>query len=239
MRGDDLNPSLEDTDPQETGVPPLPVTASDPAAVRTADLFQKWVNKAREALKDEPKANGLTLRGFATDPQLPKFKDAYGLRAACIAVYPMYKGVSKLVGMDVISFEGDQPADEFAAARGIWDEYDYVFIHIKKTDSMGEDGNFEGKVQIIESVDRALPALLELKPDVLMITGDHGTPSKMKYHSWHPVPFLLWAPATHLPDAQTQFGERACMQGGLGAFLAQEAMSMALAHARRLEKYGA
>ncbi|MBC8504106.1 MAG: 2,3-bisphosphoglycerate-independent phosphoglycerate mutase [Chloroflexi bacterium] len=239
MRGEDLQPHLNDTDPQRTGAAPLTIQAQQTSAERAAELFNQFVAKARQVLADEPQANGITLRGFATDPQLQTYQDAYGLRAACVAVYPMYRGVSKLVGMDVIQFDGEYPEDEFAAVKKVWDDYDFFFIHIKKTDSMGEDGNFEGKAEIIESVDQALPELLALNPDVLLITGDHSTPAKMKSHSWHPVPFLLWAPATHLPDSQTQFGERACAQGGLGTFPAVDTMSLALAHAGRLNKYGA
>jgi 2,3-bisphosphoglycerate-independent phosphoglycerate mutase len=197
------------------------------------------VEKAKEALADQDKANGMTLRGFATEPGLPKYNDAYGLTAACVAVYPMYRGVAKLVGMDIVEFDGDHPKDEFAAIKQVWDDYDFIFCHIKKTDSMGEDGNFDGKVGIIEGVDQALPDLLALKPDVLMITGDHSTPARMKSHSWHPVPFLMWAPETHMPDVHTSFGERNCLMGGLGIFPAYETMSLALAHAGRLGKYGA
>jgi 2,3-bisphosphoglycerate-independent phosphoglycerate mutase len=239
MRGEGLHPGLNDTDPQETGKAPLRVAAEEPAAERTASLFNNFIDRAHELLAGEPQANGITLRGFSTEPGLPNYLDSYGLRAACVAVYPMYKGVSKLVGMDVIDFRGETPADEFAAAARIWNDYDFLFIHIKKTDSMGEDGNFDGKIAVIESVDAALPELMKLAPDVLIVTGDHSTPSKLRYHSWHPVPFLLWAPATHLTDTQTVFGERACAQGGLGIFLAQEAMKLALAHALRLNKYGA
>jgi 2,3-bisphosphoglycerate-independent phosphoglycerate mutase len=161
------------------------------------------------------------------------------LKAACVAVYPMYRGVSKLVGMDVIDFEGEYPLDEFNAVKRIWNDYDFFFIHIKKTDSMGEDGNFAGKLQVIESVDQALPVLEGLNPDVLMITGDHSTPTSMRTHSWHPVPFLLWANKNLLPDDQVVFGERACGRGGLGTFPALDTMSLALAHAGRLIKYGA
>lgn len=237
--GERLDADLTDTDPQATGKAPLPVVANRPTAERTAQLFNQWVGEVHRILADEPKANGVTLRGFATDPGLPSYKDMYGLRAACVAVYPMYKGVSQLVGMDVIKFDGETPADEFAAVSRIWNDYDFVFIHIKKTDSMGEDGNFAGKVKVIENVDEALPALINLKPDVLMVTGDHSTPARLRTHSWHPVPFLLWAPASHRPDLQVSFGERACARGGLGTFLAQEAMSLALAHALRMNKYGA
>ncbi len=239
MRGEGLHPHLTDTDPQVTGKAPLPIRALEPAAQRTAELFTQWVVAAQKVLADQPKANGVTLRGFATDPGLPSYSDVYGLKAACVAVYPMYRGVSKLVGMDVIRFEGDTPKDEFGAVKNIWDQYDFIFVHIKKTDSMGEDGNFPGKVKIIESVDAALPDLLELHPDVLMITGDHSTPARMKSHSWHPVPFLLWAPATHMSDMETKFGERACARGGLGTFPAVDTMPLALAHAGRLNKFGA
>jgi 2,3-bisphosphoglycerate-independent phosphoglycerate mutase len=239
MRGDDLHPEIDDTDPQMTGVKPDPAKALEPQAQRTAKLFQTWIEEARQVLKDQPKANGFTMRGFSTDPKLPKFEDVYGLEAACIAVYPMYKGVSKLVGMKIYDFQGDQPEDEFREVARLWDEHNFFFVHIKKTDSMGEDGNFDGKAKIIESVDAALPALLELQPDVLAVTGDHSTPSRMRQHSWHPVPFLLWAPDTIRTDAATAFGETACASGGLGTFHATEAMPMMLAHANRLEKFGA
>ncbi len=239
MRGADLAPEIRDTDPQQTGVPPLPAVASSPEAKRAASLYNEWILRARQVLEGEPKANGLTLRGFATHPGLVSYQDAYGLKAACVAVYPMYKGVSRLVGMEVIEFDGDAPQDEFAALARIWEDYDFFFVHIKKTDSMGEDGNFPGKVKVIESVDAALPDLLRLNPDVLIITGDHSTPAKLRSHSWHPVPFLLWAPASVRPDIQTEFGERNCASGSLGNIPALDTMPLALAHALRLNKYGA
>ncbi len=239
MRGEGLHPALKDTDPQKTGVPPLKVVATDPQAEHTADLFNQWIAAAQAAIASQPRANGLTLRGFATDPGLTPYSEAYGLKAACVAGYPMYRGVSKLVGMDVLPFEGDRPEDEFRAVQDHWEQYDFFFIHIKKTDSMGEDGNFEGKVKVIESVDLALPILLDLQPDVLMITGDHSTPSVLKSHSWHPVPLLFWAPGSLLPDSEHYFGERACGRGGLGTFPAVDLMPLALGHAGRLMKYGA
>lgn len=239
MRGEGLSPEIHDTDPQVTGVAPLPAKAYAASAEHTAKLFNQWIAAAHQVIAGQPKANGLTLRGFATDPGLPTFKDSYNLKAACVAVYPMYRGVSKLVGMDVIEFEGDMPADEFATVARYWKEYDFFFIHIKKTDSMGEDGNFDGKVKVIESVDQALPTLLALQPDVLMITGDHSTPALLHSHSWHPVPFLLWAPASARPDDQVVYGERACARGGLGTFPATDTLPLALGHALRLVKYGA
>ncbi|UCF27393.1 MAG: 2,3-bisphosphoglycerate-independent phosphoglycerate mutase [Chloroflexota bacterium] len=239
MRGEGLNPEIDDTDPQRTGVPPLSAIPRSPAAEHTADLFNQWIAKARQELADNQKANGLTLRGFATDPNLPTFQDSYGLNAAAISVYPMYKGVASLVGMQVIDFKGETPEDEFNALADVWQEHDFFFIHIKKTDSKGEDGDFAGKAQIIESVDRALPALLHLNPEVLIITGDHSTPAKMRTHSWHTVPFLLWAPATVRSDVQSSFGESACARGGLGNISSMDTLPLALAHAGRLEKFGA
>jgi 2,3-bisphosphoglycerate-independent phosphoglycerate mutase len=239
MRGEGLLPDLNDTDPQEVGVPPLKVKPQRSGAEKAAELMEAWIKEATRALADEPVANGFILRGFATDPGLPSYQDAYELNAACIAEYPMYKGVSRLVGMDVLDLVGPGAKGEFETARKYWNDYDFFFIHIKKTDSYGEDGNLEGKSRIIEEVDQALPALLELKPDVLIITGDHSTPSVLKAHSWHPVPFLVWAPETHQSDLETSFSERNCARGGLGTFPAVETMSLALAHARRLNKFGA
>jgi 2,3-bisphosphoglycerate-independent phosphoglycerate mutase len=239
IRGEGLDPSLNDTDPQKIGVPPLEVVADRPSANRAAQIFSNWISEARHVLSDQTKANCLTLRGFSTDPALPQFDDVYTLNAACIAVYPMYKGVSNLVGMKIVRFDGDRPKDEFSALSANWDSHDFFFVHIKKTDSKGEDGDYDGKVAEIAAVDSALPALLDLKPDVLVVTGDHSTPSQMRVHTWHPVPTLLWAPKTARPDDQKAFGERSCVRGGLGTLPATDLMPLMLAHAGRLEKYGA
>jgi 2,3-bisphosphoglycerate-independent phosphoglycerate mutase len=239
LRGEGLSPEINDTDPQITGVPPLPAKAFAPAAEYTASLFNQWIDQARKAIQSEQKANGITLRGFATHPGLVSFEEAYGLRSACVAVYPMYRGVAQLAGMDIVQFPGENPEDEFKALASVWENYDFFFVHIKKTDSKGEDGDFVGKAQFIETVDAALPRLLDLRPDVLVITGDHSTPARLRTHSWHPVPFLLWAPATACPDDQVSFGERACARGGFGTISALDTMPLALAHALRLNKYGA
>jgi 2,3-bisphosphoglycerate-independent phosphoglycerate mutase len=238
LRGAGLNAQLDDTDPQRKA-PPLLVKARVPAAQPTADLVNDWIAQAREILKNESPANALTLRGFAVDPSLPKFPQVYQLRAACVAVYPMYKGVSKLVGMDIIQFEGGKPEDEFKAVADNWAKYDFFFIHIKYTDSRGEDGDFEAKAKVIEGVDAALPQLLALKPDVLIVTGDHSTPSVMKSHSWHPLPTLLWAPGTTRRDKCKVFGETEAIKGALGRFPSTDLMPLALAHAKRLQKLGA
>lgn len=240
LRGDGLNGMLADTDPQAVGKAPLPVRALEPEAIHTAELVQSWLDKASEVLRDYHPANMVTLRGFGQDPVLPKFDEVYKLRAACVAVYPMYKGVSRLVGMDVLKTGADfTPRDEFKVVADHWDDYDFFFVHIKPTDSRGEDGNFEAKAAVIESVDLALNGLLDLNPDVLIVTGDHSTPAKLRSHSWHPVPTLLWAPGTHLTDRTRSYGEREAQRGGLGHFMAHDLMPLAMAHALRLDKYGA
>ncbi len=240
LRGEGLSGAIADTDPQRTGVAPDPAIALDPAAEKTAELVNQWLAEARKVLKGHEPANMVTLRGFAEEPGLPKYSDIYKLKAACVAVYPMYRGVARLVGMDIIETTAhDSTQDEFDRVAKIWNDYDFVFCHIKYTDSRGEDGDFDAKVKVIEGVDQALPTLLDLKPDVMIVTGDHSTPATYKAHSWHPVPALLWAPGTHMTDRAQSFGERECMTGALGHFQATDLMPLALAHARRLEKFGA
>lgn len=237
LRGPGLSDYLTETDPQRTGVPPLPMEATRPEAEYTAELFNRWVDEARRLLADHRPANMVTLRGPAKDPNLPKLGQVYGLKAAAIAVYPMYRGVARLVGMEVIPPPATI-AEEFTALAREWPNYDYFFVHIKPTDSRGEDGNFEAKAAVIEEVDRLIPQLMALDPDVLVVTGDHSTPWSLRAHSWHPVPLLLYA-KTCRPDGIEAFGERACARGSLGVFPAKHIMALALAHAGRLQKYGA
>ena len=238
-RGEGLEPGLSDTDPQRVGQAPLHVVPETPQSQASAELFNQWIEASRSVLAQEPLANGLTLRGFSTDPELPQFGQSYGLNALCVAVYPMYKGVAKLVGMEILEFEGEDPADEFSALGPRWDEFDFAFIHVKAPDSRGEDGDFEGKAAVIEQIDRELGRLMDLEPAVLAVTGDHSTPARMRSHSWHPVPLLIWAPDTVRPDDSLNFGERDCARGGLGTFPAKSLMALLLAHAGRLNKFGA
>lgn len=238
LRSLGLSDRITDTDPQQVGLRPLPAVAEVPEAQRTADLVNSWIAKAKTALADWRPANMVTLRGFAQDPALPKFPEIFGLKPAAVAVYPMYRGVARLVGMDVIPVE-HPISNEFQTVADNWGAYDFFFVHVKYTDSRGEDGDFEAKQAVIEEVDQALPILLDLEPDVLVVTGDHSTPSQLKSHSWHPVPTLVWAPETVRSDAATAFGETECSRGGLGIFPATELMPIALAHAQRLAKYGA
>jgi 2,3-bisphosphoglycerate-independent phosphoglycerate mutase len=237
IRGDGLGDRVNDTDPQAIGVPPLPAKGEDEAAQRTAAVVNQFVAEAVRVLADEAPTNGVTLRGFATYPKIATFPEVYGLRAAAIAVYPMYKGLARLVGMDILD-AGQTLQSQIATLAQVWNAYDFFFLHYKYTDSSGEDGNFPAKVQMIEKLDAAIPEILQLKPDVLIVTGDHSTPSKLKSHSWHPVPTLLVAD-TCRPDEVTQFNEKACLRGGLGQFPAKHLMLLAMAHAQRLGKYGA
>ena len=237
LRGPGLVAELSETDPQQLGVPPLPVRALSPPAEATAALVNEWIAQAQKILADQHPANMVLLRGLSKEPGLPQMGDIYGLRPAAIATYPMYRGVAKLVGMDVLP-TGDTIEDEIATLKEHWEEYDFFYFHVKKTDSAGEDGDFARKASIIEHVDEVLPEILALKPAVVIVTGDHSTPALLKSHSWHPVPTLLWSPYCRA-DEVTQFGERACMRGGLGTFPATDLLPLAMANALRLTKYGA
>lgn len=240
LRGAGLGGQLTDTDPGRIGLQPLPVRdrSGTAAGEQTAARVNHWIKKARAVLAHEKRANSLTLRGLSLDPGLPSLADLYGLRAAAIAVYPMYRGVARLVGMEPVAFEGETPDAQMAALARHWEAHDFFFVHVKKTDSFGEDGNLAGKVAEIEAVDRALPALMQLEPDVVVVTGDHSTPVALRSHSWHPVPALLWSPTVR-PDPVQSFGESSCGTGSMGTFPATSLMSQALAHAGRLRRFGA
>jgi 2,3-bisphosphoglycerate-independent phosphoglycerate mutase len=237
FRGPGLDGAVADTDPQAVGVAPLDPQPLSPAAARTADVAKEFVRQAREILASEPKANGMVLRGFAAKPALPSYQELYGLRAAAIAVYPMYKGLARLAGMTLVGQAQslEEQIDELARH---WNDYDFFFLHFKYTDSTGEDGNFAEKVRRIEELDKAVPRIEELRPDVLVVTGDHSTPSRLKSHSWHPVPTLLVAD-TCRPDGLAAFSERDCLRGGFGIFPAKHLMLLAMAHAGRFGKFGA
>ena len=237
LRGKGLGGNVRDTDPQKTGVPPLDPVAEDAASQKTAEVAKEFLAQARKLLADHPKANFHTMRGFASKPNLPPYEEVYGLRAAAIAVYPMYKGLARLVGMTIVG-QAQTLDDEVALLKEHWDEYDFFFLHFKYTDSTGEDGDFDAKVKRIEELDAVIPRIMALEPTVLIVTGDHSTPCFQRSHSWHPVPTLLVSDCCR-PDAQRQFGESNCVLGGLGQFEAKYLMCLALANAGRLGKYGA
>jgi 2,3-bisphosphoglycerate-independent phosphoglycerate mutase len=237
FRGPGLDGRVADTDPQATGVAPLDPQPAHAAAAKTAAVAKEFVQQARAILKDEKKANGMVLRGFAGKPALPSYQELYGLKAAAIAVYPMYKGLARLVGMTLVG-KAQTLGEQIDELTKVWNDYDFFFLHFKYTDSTGEDGAFEQKVKRIEELDAAIPRIEALKPDVLIVTGDHSTPSKLMSHSWHPVPTLL-AADTCRPDGLTTFSERDCLRGGFGIFPAKHLMLLAMAHAGRFGKYGA
>jgi len=239
LRGAGLAGDVSDADPHREGkpVPASHPLASSPAAEKTARIVNAFVARARQVLEREHPANGVLLRGLSARPSFPGYRERFKLRAAAIAAYPMYRGVAELAGMEVLPV-GETPAEAFALAGKRWRDFDYFFIHVKGTDMAGEDGNFAAKVEAVESVDRALPALLALKPDVLCITGDHSTPVPAKAHSWHPVPALVRAPLCGA-DGASRFHERAARTGSLGLLRSQDLIAVLLANAGRLDKYGA
>ncbi len=237
LRNEGLRDEIEETDPQKTGKPPLPPRAIVPEACGTEAVLSELVNEARRVLADEEKANMVLLRGYAKYRKFPSLAERFRLNPLAIASYPMYRGIARLLGMTVHA-PTETIADEFEALRASFGNYDFFFVHVKPTDSRGEDGNFDAKVKVIEEVDALLPRILELKPDVLVVTGDHSTPAALSGHSWHPVPVLLSA-GTCRPDRVERFGERDCIGGGLGHIPMVNLMALALAHAGRLEKFGA
>lgn len=237
FRGKGLSDALADSDPLATGQAPLVVMPIRPEAERTAALVNRFLDQARGVLKDEKPANMILLRGFAAPPNLPSFPELFLLRAAAITCYPMYRGLAKLVGMDALPFCKDLD-DELRALSANYHRYDFFYVHFKGTDRAGEDGDFEGKVAALEELDRRIPAFLELRPDVFIVTGDHSTPAVLKGHSWHPVPFLLWSRSCR-PNGVTRFTERECGAGALGRIKAIDLMPLAMANALRFKKFGA
>ena len=238
MRGPGLGAALSGSDPQKTGVAPLPVRALKPDSEKTARRVNQFIERARKLLADQRPANMILVRGFDKYPDLPAFPELFGLRAAAIAVNPTYRGIAKLVGMQVLKVDGGTLADEFTTLERNWNDFDFFYLHVKNTDIAGEDGDFARKVRVIEEVDALMPRLLALEPDVVIVSGDHSTPAVLKAHSWHPVPTLLYSRYVRA-DGIAEFGERACVRGGLGVLPAKDVMLIALANAQRLTKFSA
>jgi len=237
LRGESLSPELADSDPQQPGLAPKKVEALSKQAQRTAEIANEFVSQAKSLLHGENSANMVLLRGFSRRPDIPSISEIYKLNPAAIAIYPMYRGLARLVGMQVLP-GGKSIEEQLDSLRHYYADYDFFFVHFKTTDARGEDGNFEAKVRAIEELDNALPSLFNLDPEVLIVTGDHSTPSTLAMHSWHPVPFMLKSKWCR-PDNVTEFSERACLAGGIGRFPATEVMSLAMANALKLDKFGA
>ena len=227
-----------DTDPQAEGAAPIRPQGENSGSQKTAEIAAELIDRACDVIKDEPVANYMLLRGFSVRPDLPTFDEAYGLRAGCVAAYPMYRGVAKLLGMDVLEVSGDSIGDEIRTLSRNFGDYDFFYLHVKKTDSYGEDGNFGAKAGVIEEFDSLLPEITGLGIDVLAVTGDHSTPSAMKSHSWHPVPLMISSEYCR-GGGVGGFSELFCLSGDLGIIKATEIMPLLLAHAGRLRKFGA
>jgi len=237
FRGKGLEPEVSDSDPQQVGIAPQTIIALNPKASVMATVANKFIAQARKALANHHPANMVLLRGFSRRPNLPTMPAVYKLKPAAIASYPMYRGLARLVGMAVLE-TGASIKEEFDTLKQNYNNYDFFFLHIKGTDSAGEDGDFERKARVIEEVDSALPVLLRLEPDVIVVTGDHSTPALLRGHSWHPVPIILYSRWCR-PDKVDRFSESACISGGLGRFPATQVMPLAMAHALKLTKFGA
>lgn len=239
FRGEDLSDALTDADPQKDGLPPIPARALNPSAERTATIVNQFLAEARKRLQGETKANCLLLRGFSKMVDLPPFSEIYKLNPVAIAIYPMYRGLAQLVGMKVIKVKKESLAGEFETLSANWNNFDFFFLHYKATDSAGEDANFDKKVAAIEDMDKEFAALMNLNPDVVIVTGDHSTPSLIAAHSWHPVPILLYS--KNIPyRGPERFTEYECaLKGILGRIASQEIMTLAMSHAGKLLKYGA
>lgn len=240
FRGEGLGGNVADTDPQKVGAKPLDPVAKDAESEKTAQVAKEFFNQAVEILKGQPKANCLTMRGFAKKPSLPTYKELYGLDAAAIAVYPMYKGLASLVGMELVGSPASLQ-EEVEVLKENWNKYDFFFLHFKYTDSRGEDGNYEEKRKMVEELDKVMPEIASLigPNDCLIVTGDHSTPAKMASHSFHPVPTMIVSDLARTDSCQ-KFGETEANNfGGLGHFQAIHLMPLAMAHANRLGKFGA
>jgi 2,3-bisphosphoglycerate-independent phosphoglycerate mutase len=238
LRGEGLSDAVTETDPQKEGAKPLPVHATAPEGEGTAKLLNDWIGQAGKILTGHEPANMLTLRGIAKRPSMPSIVDACKFRAAAIAAYPMYRGLAKLVGMQVLA-TGATFVDELATLKEHWDNFDFFFIHFKRADAAGEDGDFQAKIRALEEIDGFIDDLHAMGAEVLMVAGDHSTPAVIAGHSWHPVPFLLHAKNFSRLDDTEGFNERACAHGTLGVMPARDVLSLAMAHAGRLTKYGA
>lgn len=237
LRGKGLAPQINDTDPQKMGVKPYMASATEAAANHTADVVNEFIQEAKKILAKQHPANMMLMRGFSELPRIPSMGEIYRLKPVAIARYPMYKGLARLVGMKVFD-ANNGIEEELSILASCYNDYDFFYVHVKDTDSAGEDGDFKRKVQAIERVDVALPKLLDLNPDVVVVTGDHSTPALLKGHSWHPVPVLLFSRWCR-PDRAGEFSELACTLGGLGRLPAADIMPLAMANALKLTKFGA
>lgn len=235
IRGEGLSDAIIDADPHVPDVPIRTVTPTDdtPEAKKTADVLNKFLARAHEVLKDHQfnkdriaagdlPANYLLVRGAGQYKQVESFEKRYGLSACCIAGGGLYKGIGAFLGMDILEVPGATALPDtdieakFKLAVDSLKKYDFVFVHVKAADSLGEDGDHAGKRDFIARIDQAVPVLAGRPDDTLLVwTADHTTPCEMKAHSADPVPIMYHGGAVRT-DRVESFGERACGEGGLG-----------------------
>ena len=238
LKGGGISPDITDTDPQIEGVPISVSQGTSTLSQRTSAAVNEFTEKAVSKLsKMSNQANGILLRGFSVLPDIPNFSTTYGLKAAAIAGYPMYRGLAGMVGMTVLECGQDFSDELEVLEKNFSSEYDYFFLHYKPADSAGEDGDFESKVRKLEAFDAYIPKIRALGPDVIVVCGDHATPSLLSGHSWHPVPFLI--NSKHSVPSNRSFDEESCRYGSIGSIQAEHLMLSTLANAGKLHKYGA
>jgi len=237
LEGDDLSPDIEDTDPQAVGVPPLEAAAATSTAAETAILVRRIIETMTDSLAGEPQANRVLMRGFSKLPQVAQLGELHAARFGAFAGYPLYRGVAAVCGMEVVPC-GKWIEEIIEAVAEAWDRFDFFFLHVKQTDQAGEDGNLAAKVEVIERVDRALPGLLELDPEVIAVTADHSSPAPLAAHSWHPIPLLIHSDRCFVDDVD-RFSEHAVTAGHLGTIPSLDLMGLLMANAGRLQKFGA
>ena len=258
FRGRGLSAQVSDADPHEAGKPVAEVRPTDDSAEAafTASVINKFMRKSYEILNaleanrqraaaGELPANFLLLRGAGQYPTMPSFEEKYGLRACCIAGGGLYKGIGAFLGMDLIEVPGATALPDtdvrakFRAAKKALETYDFVFTHVKATDSLAEDGNFEGKKAFIEKCNDAASELLNLpEGTLLVITADHSTACELKAHTADPVPVLFCSEHVRV-DEVAEFNERAFARGGLGRVVGSDIMPAVLNILGRLHLIGA
>ena len=237
FQGEGLKDDLTDTDPQKDGLRAKGTEGFSQEARRTAEIVNGYIRRSTEVLKPFYPANTILLRGFSKTPNIPTMADRFKLRPAAIATYPMYRGLARMLGMEVLE-TGETLQDEVTTLKKYFKQYDFFYLHFKKPDMAGEDGNFKMKVKALEEIDRIVPSIIKAKPDVLVVTGDHATPSLLKSHSWHPNPVLLYSKYIQ-PDGVRRFTEKHCQRGELGRFPAVDLIPLMLANGLKLKKFGA
>ena len=238
IRGEGLGGDVTDTDPQRTGFAPLDPTGRSESAELTARKAARFIESARDILGSRDTANMILMRGFSKRPSWPAIGERYNLNPGAVAAYPMYRGIASLLGMTVIPTGHDFDA-ELDTLSEHWDDHDFFFLHYKPADAAGEDGDFDAKVRTLEELDKRVPRLLDLGADVVAVAGDHSTPSSMAAHSWHPVPLMINSESTNEGLGSAGFNERDCRSGYLGSLPATSLPLLLLAHAGKLDKFGA